>query len=228
MTTQRLHIRGNFGTQILQAAAALAHVPNTDEPILCVNHGGLDYDGTSHLEEVFNPQIRIINIDNAGKTPYWKPGIATSVFENREKIFKWLKPKVVDYPDDFKLASALHVRGGDKRICSVESFRAVLTTLPEDTRVYSDDSEFVAKVLMGTQRAASSADFLTEWLEMYNAHHLTAAPSAFIVSMLIFNPNKHLTIMGNKYFDGGYDVSQDMIFIREARQFCTNLEILDE
>jgi len=233
MTTQRVHIRGNMGTQILQAAAALAPLDPNDEPIICVNSGGnLPYNAKSHLQKVFEPKIRIIDSDEMRKTPYWKEGVATSIFTNRDKILNWLPMhKHVSLSADVAhmysstLNHALHIRGGDKRIASEASYKylASLATYP---CVYSDDKEFARTI--APELVISVGSPIEDWLHMLISNHIFAAPSSFIMCMLLFNPEKKISFLGNKYNDGGYDVSADIMFLREAQQFCPNVEILDD
>lgn len=220
----RVHIRGNFGTQILQAATALAPLPEASEPILCINHGNLPYDGTNKLRLVFTPKIRCIDVDMTNKTPYWKAGVASQIFNNREKIFNWLVPK--DLP--FELGcNAVHIRGRDKKVYSDASNKKLLQLANDPFIIFTDDEKYV-ETLTDRPDKIYSQDMETDWLSLYNANHVWAAPSAFILCMLLFNPNKKITILGDKYCDGGYDFSQDMIFVRECQQYCPNLEIIDD
>jgi hypothetical protein len=55
-----------------------------------------------------------------------------------------------------------------------------------------------------------------------------AAPSGFVMSTLLFNPQKKVTFIGPSWCDGNYPaVSDDFTFIKEAKEFCPNLEILE-
>lgn len=228
----RVHIRGNTGTQILQAAAALAELPIDAEPIICVNHGRLAYDGTSKLDLFFDLKCRILNVDMQNKTPYWKPGVAKSIFENRDKIFQWLKPKEEIYPTPgvFHISPALHIRGGDKKIASEESYRALFNNLIDTYQksglnVYTDDQSF-AKSIVGDHKI-SQADWYQDWLDIFHSPVVHAAPSAYIMSMLLFDPTKELHLLGESRCDGGYDITNDFIFLKEALPFCPNVRIID-
>lgn len=233
MTTQRVHIRGNMGTQILQAAAALAVLDPNDEPIICVNTGGnLSYDARSHLEKVFDPKIRIIDSDEMRKTPYWKEGVATSIFTNREKILKWLPPTAqvrlaadVAHMYASNRNNALHIRGGDKKIASIRAY-SYLAACAENATVYTDDQEFARKIAPVSVISKGSA--IEDWMDMLISNNIFAAPSSFVMCMLLFNPEKNITFLGDKYNDGGYDVSADIMFLREAQQFCPNVVIIDD
>lgn len=238
MTTRRLHIRGNMGTQILQAAAALATIGDNDEPILCVNHGNLAYQATDLLQKIFEPNCRIINIDEMHKTPYWKSGVAKSIFTNREKIFKWLQPDPMilhaafDHNDPALESHylALHVRGSDKKIASPTSYQHLYETakryLGYEIIGFSDDVEYAEEIFPDISFSIYG-DVISDYKTILRSDGIFAAPSTFIMSMLLFNPDLKITFLGDKYCDGGYDVSSDMIFLREAVEFCPNVEILD-
>lgn len=227
----RVHIRGNAGTQILQAAAALSVLPVDAEPIICVNHGGnLSYDGTNKLNHFFRPQIRIIDVDTMNKTPYWEAGVATSIFENRDKIFRWLPMlEVVRMAADVahmyssNRQQALHIRGGDKPIMSEASYSR-LVSLSTNATVFTDDREFARRI--APTNAISNGGWFDDWIDMMMTNCIFAAPSSFVMSMLLFNPEKKILFTGDTYNDGGYDVSKDMIFLREAMPYCRNVEII--
>lgn len=228
MTVQRVHIRGNTGTQILQAFAALSTILPKDEPIICVDAGGLPYDGTNKLNEYFNPQIRIIDVDTGFKTPYWIPGVATRIFENRDKILKWLIP-IWEY--EASTHNAVHIRVGDKQICSDENHKKLLQMGHDgDDRllVYTNDSDYAKKNLGIDGHIISDMKAEEDWFDIMNARITWAAPSSFIMSMMLINPEKRIIFLGEKYHDGGYDTTGDMIFLREAMQFCPNVSIIND
>lgn len=225
----RVHIRGNAGTQILQAAAALSVLPADAEPIICVNHGGnLSYDGTNKLHHFFQPKVRIIDVDTTNKTPYWEPGVASSIFENRDKIFKWLLP--YKFPD-IQGYNAVHIRTGDKQICSDESYKRLIKHANDDSYdrvlIFTNNEEYVVdKLNDGNSVNVYSGDMFEDYCHLYSAPVVWGAPSSFLMSMLLFNPDKMIFFTGDTYNDGGYDLSKDMIFLREAMQYCPNVEII--
>ena len=208
-SSTRVHVRGNAGTQILQAAAALSQLGTFAEPIICVNHGNLDYDGTNKLDLFFDPHIRIINVDMTNKTPYWKTGVAERVFNNRPKIFQWLKPKPLE--NMVKGPPAYHMRTGDKEIISQKTAQTWFESLKKqhaDINLFTNDA---------------SRDWYADWIEMYNAEVVYGTPSAFLVSMLLFDPTKQIVFLDPRNYDGSYDVTNDLIFLQEAMEFCPNV-----
>jgi len=218
----RHNIRGNFGTQILQAALAVARDPG--EPILCVNTGNLPYDGGNKLPLVFKPACRVIEVDTMMKTPYWIPGAAKEIFENREKIFRWLVPLPIPQIVGF---NAVHIRGKDKRMCSDDSYRELIEMGENgDDRmlIFTDDEEYV-KTLTDRWENIYSESMIEDWHCIYNAPTTWAAPSSFILSMLLFNPEKKITFLGDKYWTGDYDLSGDKIFLEELLPYCPNVTI---
>lgn len=218
----RLHVRGQMGVQILQSAVALADCSETEEPILCVNHGNLSNASTNKLDLLFDPACRIIDIDTTYKTPYWVEGAATKVFTNRKKILHWLRPK--DLSSIFPHDSAIHIRGNDKKIASVDSLKYLLTFAPLNAIIFTDDVPYASRVC--STREIVSRDSYSDWIDMYNAKQLYAAPSSFILSMLIFNPDKKITFLGRRHCDGEYTNHGDLVFMYEAQEFCRNLEII--
>lgn len=238
MNTIRLHIRGQMGVQILQAATAISIINSDEEPILCVNTGGnLSYDSTNKLQNVFDANCRIVEIDTTRKTPYWVEGSARYIFKNRDKIFRWLTPKthISSNPDTIGRLG-VHIRGKDKHVASVESYKHLLTIAhadsvihangPESLVIYSDDSDLTSETY--PDYAISNQSSIADWIDLYNSDIVYAAPSAFIMSMLIFNPNKRIVFLGDKYCDGPYiDYRHDMLFLRECQTHCKNVTILD-
>ena len=219
----RINCRGQMGVQFLEAAVGISNLNDDEEPILVVNSGGnLPYDGTNKLDILFEPQCRVIDIDDGfRKTPYWVDGAATRIFENREKIFRWLKPK------DYSLhpsedANTIHIRTGDKQAVSKESYEYLISLAPKNAVVYSNDIEF-AKTL--SDRVITGGSVFEDWCRLYNSYEVYAAPSAFIMMMLIINPEKRVKFIGEPHLIFENSPS-DMLFIREAMEFCPNVEIL--
>jgi len=64
-------------------------LPPSDEKV----EPSSSYDSTNKLQDVFDVNCRIIEIDTIRKTPYWVEGSAKYIFKNRDKIFRWLTPK---------------------------------------------------------------------------------------------------------------------------------------
>ncbi len=229
MNSIRLHIRGQMGVQILQAATAISTINEEEEPILCVNTGGnLTYDGTNKLNNIFDVKCRVIEIDDTiRKTPYWIEGAATYIFKNRAKVIKWLVPKT--FFKKLDLGRAVHIRGLDKNVASMESYDhlvGVATYESDNVTIYSDDPERTKKY--STCRISNQTS-LEDWIDIYHSEIVYAAPSAFIMSMLILDPNKHVVFLGDKYCNGTYGAYQnDMLFIREAQEYCPNMVILDD
>ena len=232
MNTIRLHIRGQMGVQILQAATAISVINSDEEPILCVNTGGdLSYDSTNKLQDVFDVKCRIIEIDTIRKTPYWVDGSARFIFKNRNKILRWLVPK--NFTKKPNLVAGVHIRGKDKHVASVESYKHLLdvAAINPVTRdqiiIYSDDADLAAKTY--PEYTITNQSGIDDWIDLYNSDIVYAAPSAFIMSMLVFNPNKHIVFLGDKYCDGPYVAyHNDMLFLRECQTYCKNVKILDD
>ena len=238
MNTIRLHVRGQMGVQILQAATAISVINSDEEPILCVNTGGdLSYDSTNKLQDVFDVNCRIIEIDTIRKTPYWVEGSAKYIFKNRDKIFRWLTPKANISPNPDSIGRlGIHIRGKDKHVASIESYKHLLTIAradrvthadgPDSLVIYSDDPDLAAKTY--PEYTISNQSSIADWIDLYNSDIVYAAPSAFIMSMLIFNPNKRIVFLGDKYCDGPYiGYRHDMLFLRECQAYCKNVTILD-
>lgn len=234
MATIRKHIRGNFGTQLLQAATVLADINPTDEPIICVNHGGLKYDGTNHLNDVCKPNFRIIDVDTTNKTPYWVSGNAEKIFKTQNaRVRRWLN--FINPPSNLQSSNmdVLHMRFGDKEVCSESSLRVLLQYAYEKSKsdskllaIYSNDIHMAAAV-NGSFNNVFGNNPIDDWYDIYAAPTVYASPSSFIVSMLIFNPEKHIIFTGDTLNDGPYNIYNDMMFLKEAATVCPNVEFLD-
>jgi len=97
-----------------------------------------------------------------------------------------------------------NIRGKDKHVASIESYRHLLTIAradrvthadgPDALVIYSDDPDLAAKTY--PEYTISNQSSIADWIDMYNSDIVYAAPSAFIMSMLIFNPNKRIDISG--------------------------------
>jgi len=226
MNSVRIHVRGQMGVQTLQASYSLACLNDGEEPIICVNHGGLPDSTKNKLDLLFEPRCRIIDIDSTYKTPYWTEGVATKIFTNREKIFRWLVPNVPQSIVSDFAKPAIHIRGRDKRISSDDSLKHLISLAPQDSIIYTDDIP-LTKTL--TDLPISNGDPFIDWVDMYNSPELYASPSAFIISMLVLNPNKKVKFLDKKYCDGSFPHSDhDLLFINEMKQFCPNLEMIND
>ena len=223
----RIHIRGRMGVQILQAATALSRLDPKEDPVICVNTQGLSDDFNSKLHLLFDPQCRVVNIDDSKKTPYWVSGAATSIFENRDKIFRWMKPKVMNLTNHN--SQAIHIRGGDKKIVSAKNndmlVHIALRRGQEPSIIYTND-----RAAVDTKHhdlISNLPDAESDWWSMYHTKTVYAAPSAFIMSMLLVNPDKHIIFMNEKQCDGEYPhTGNDFLFLREAMAYCKNVEFL--
>ncbi len=228
----RLHIRGLMGVQILQAAVALSKEnDDDDDTVLCINNEKSEslseQQLSNKLHTVFDAKCRVIDIDAKQKTPYWIDGAATSIFQNRENIFKFLVPRTEMIDNIFPGAfNAIHIRGNDKNVASIESYKKLLDIAGSNAIIYTDDREKV-KLISETHQVSKNKEDIDDWIEMYNSPIIYAAPSAFIMSMLILNPEKNIVFMNEEMCDGDYPASAgDFLFLREAMNFCKNVSIL--
>jgi len=232
----RIHIRGAMGVQILQAALGLSKKSDTDanDCIICVNNEKTNDTSSeelsNQLHHVFDSICRVVDIDCKEKTPYWVDGAATSIFENRYNIFKFLVPRTymiensLSYSDD--RVPAVHIRGKDKNLSSIESCKKLLEMAGLNAIIYTDDKE-KAKKVSSTHKISENEIDADDWIDMYNSSVIYAAPSAFIMSMLVFNPDKKMVFMNEEMCDGGYTSSAgDFLFLREAMKFCKNVSII--
>lgn len=233
MDTKRVHIRGNMGTQILELAVALATLKSNEEPVICVNHGGnLGYDATDQITKVLQSRARIVNVDMFNKTPYWIPGAAAQVFENLDEIYRYLNVRT-DFGDLEKaLDKIVHIRMGDKPLCRPETYQEIINYATHDDPIgdpviCTDENVTVRNTISKAHRIYCEAPD-DDWRRMYYAEKIYAAPSSFIMSMLIFNPKKKVTFFGKDYCDGTYNVENDMIFLREMQSYCPHMEIIDD
>lgn len=225
---KRIHVRGRMGVQILQAAAGIATLAENEEPILCVNSGGkLDYDVTNKLNEIINPACRVIEVDMLQKTPYWVSGVASRVFTNRVKIVNFL-PLRPYKPEKFTSNStAIHIRGGDKTTASQKTIDYMITTATEKdgtAKIFTNDRSLVAH----HKNEISDRSAVDDWFELYHSDIVYATPSAYIMCMLLYNPDKKIIFLSEKLCDGPYsNASCDFVFLYEARNFCKNIEFLE-
>lgn len=227
----RLHVRGLMGVQILQVAVALSKESNEDDTVICINNEKTDHHSeqqlSNQLYHVFDAKCRVIDIDSKQKTPYWVDGAATSIFENRENIFKFLVPRGEMIDNIFPGSKdAIHIRGKDKNVASIESCKKLLEIAGSNTVIYTDDKEKV-KQISETHEVGKNEQDIDDWIDMYNSPIIYAAPSAFIMSMLVFNPDKKMVFMNEEMCDGEYTASAgDFLFLREAMKFCKNVSII--
>lgn len=229
----RLHIRGNMGVQILQTFVALSSLNDNEIPEIYVNtHGVTSGADSEQLTKLFECNFHIFTQDETRKTPYWEPGCATKVFTNRHKILsRWVQPR--SFPVKQNLNAAVHVRGKDKPTVSKKSYRYLVDEISskhENVKVYTDDKDFAETLVANTPSiTVSSNSVIEDWVDMFHSNIVYAGPSAFIMSMLLIDTNKHVVFLGDKYCDGGYPYyTNDLLFIREAQRFCPNLEILND
>ena len=232
----RIHVRGLMGVQILQVAVGLSKESDKDpdDCVICINNEKTEVLSSERLSNklhhVFDARCRVVDIDCKEKTPYWVEGAATSIFENRENIFKFLVPRTDMIENIFPFSDgksvAVHIRGNDKNVASVESCRKLLAMAGSNAMIYTDDKEKAKSVSPDHQISKNELD-IDDWIDMYNSPIIYAAPSAFIMSMLVFNPTKKMIFMNEKMCDGEYPASAgDFLFLREAMKFCPNVYII--
>ena len=229
----RIHIRGLMGVQILQVAVGLSKESDkdSDDCVICINNEKTEVLSSeklsNKLHHVFDARCRVIDIDSKEKTPYWVEGAATSIFENRENIFKFLVPRIDMIDNIFPgINPAVHIRGKDKNVASIESCKKLLDMAGSNAMIYTDDKE-KAKDVSETHQISKNELDIDDWIDMYNSPIIYAAPSAFIMSMLVFDPTKKMIFMSEKMCDGEYAASAgDFLFLREAMKFCSNVSII--
>ena len=232
----RIHIRGLMGVQILQAAVGLSKESDkdSDDCIICINNERTEVlsaeELSNQLHHVFDAKCRVVDIDSKEKTPYWVEGAAKSIFENRDNIFKYLVPRMdmIDniFPFSGERLVAVHIRGKDKNLASIESCRKLLDMAGSDAIIYTDDKEKVKEISVSHQVSKNEL-FIDDWIDIYNSSIIYAAPSAFIMSMLVFDPTKKMVFMNEEMCDGEYPKSSgDFLFLREAMKFCPNVSIV--
>ena len=255
MSGIRLHVRGQMGVQILQTFMALSNIHEDENPTIVINTGGdLAYDASNHLGKLFEPQFPVQEQDEIRKTPYWYEGCAKTIFKNRKRIIdRWmhvnpapeghvlntpdLLEKIAKTPSGVRLQTALHVRGSDKKVMSTESYvrfgkvaKNEQAEIDDDEPLllFTDDLEFARPIVDGLDAVyVSDGSAVYDWVDMFNTTHLFAAPSAFVITMLLIDPEKKITFAGPSYYDGEYaGVHQDLGFIEEAMAFCPNVRVL--
>lgn len=229
----KVHVRGHMGVQVLQAFVGLSDVRDDEYPIICANTDDLPYDGSNRLHELMMPMngAQFISYDGNRKTPYWVPGAATKAFKNRDRAFaKWFDP-IIDPIIGGPVGVAVHVRGTDKPVASYKSNVKLIRLFndPAEVTIYSDDYELSKKLARETKtRAATLAGATYDWNKIYHSAVVYGCPSAYLMSMLLFNPLKAMVFGGESYCDGGYQTTAgDFIFLREAMEFCPNVMIVN-
>jgi len=231
----RIHVRGQMGVQLLQSAVGLSTLKENEEPVICVNTGGgLAYDASSKLDVVTDVKFRVTNIPTMLKTPYWISGTAKNVFTNREKLLEWINLK--DYKPKKVLTTGIHVRGKDKMVASKKTITHMITEATKqdkNAKIFTNDLTMIDSTIASSLNESirldnSYSDIVDDWFSLYYSDVVYAAPSAFILSMLLFNPDKKIIFLGNKYCDGTYtNAGGDLLFINEAKEYCKNTSFLE-
>ena len=221
-----------MGVQVLQSFVALSTLQSDEDPEIYINTSNVTGGAASEqLTKLFHCNFNIYTQNETRKTPYWEPGCATRAFKYRDKILsRWMKLKQFDSKEN--LNTAVHIRGKDKPVLSKKSYRYLVDEVASkhsNVIAYTDDRDFADTLLANTPNITVSTQSSHEdWIDMYNSEVVYAGPSAFIMSMLLINPNKKVFFVGDKYCDGGYpNFANDLLFIREAKKYCPNLEIIE-
>lgn len=229
----RVHVRGQMGVQLMQAFVGIGRLADDEKPILVVNSGG-DVPGakTSQLHFVTDPQCEVRE-DHEGirKTPYWHSGAARIAFLGRERTLRWIPLRDHEYGQLHGDAVVVHARGGDKAVASVDTYTKLVDLAKKrhpDCKVYvlSDSQDLLDALVPPKDEIGGDVD--EDWFTILEAKHVYAAPSGFVMSTLLFNPQKKVTFIGPSWCDGSYPaVADDFTFIEEAKEFCPNLEVLE-
>ena len=232
METVRVHVRGQMGVQILQLAVALSSLTDNEEPIVCVNTGKLPLYAPNKLDDVFDYTCRVIEIDSTRKTQYCVADAATKIMRNREMVFRWFKPK--KFTQKSNLPPAIHIRSDGKNISSVESYRHLIDIAKNNQAIgrpiiYTNDTVLTNDIINDHDLDISNQTEIQDWIDIFYSPFVYAAPSEFIISMLIFNPDKHVTFLGDKYCDGSYaSIANDLLFLKELVNFCPNVKFIND
>jgi len=231
----RVHVRGQLGTQLIQAFVGIGRLGPDETPTIVVNSGGgVAGAKTSQLHWVTDPQCEIReDSDGVRKTPYWNPGAASMAFRGREKTLKYL-PLLDRQPEPETKSTTkkivVHVRGGDKDIASIDTYRKLVELAKQknpraDIVIIGDDDNVLDKLqdLATVVTGEPEAD----WFRVLDANHVYCGPSAFVGSTLLYDTKKKVSVMGKNWCDGSYHaLEDDLVFFEEAKSFCPNLEIL--
>jgi len=229
MNKTHVHVRGQFGVQMMETFVGLSMLEEHETPMICVNTEDLYYDGSNRISQLFIPTngAEILNYHGTRKTPYWYPGCADSVFSTRDKnLNRWFSPKFTREPNDIV---AVHIRGKDKPVASYNSYSFLISAakLIGDVTIFTDDPQLSSKLAEEHNVVISNGSWQEDWVTILNAKAVFCAPSAFIMSMLIIDPNKTIHMMSEKYCDGGFPhFHDDLRFAREAMKHCPNLGVL--
>ncbi len=226
----RVHVRGQMGVQLMQAFVGIGRLADDEVPIIVVNSGG-DVPGakTSRLHWITDPQCEVReDPEGIRKTPYWHSGAAAYAFRGRERTLRYLP--LQDRPT-VDIGIVMHARGGDKPIASIDTYRMLLDMIRENhpgehITILSDDLDMLDALRPPSEDVDPSPPE-KDWFRILSAKHVYCAPSAFVTSTLLYNPNKHVTYIGQEYCDGTYPaVADDFVFIDEVHKFCPNLRVL--
>jgi len=127
----------------------------------------------------------------------------------------------------------LHARGGDKPIATVNAYRNLLDRVKhnhpnEKITILSDDVDLL-DMLRPPSEDADVTPPEEDWFSILGAKHVYCAPSAFVTSTLLYEPNKNINYIGQEFCDGTYSaIANDFVFIDEAHRFCPNLKVIRE
>ena len=231
------NVRGQMGVQILQAFTALAGVYPDENPKIIVNTGGVSYDSSAKIEQVFDSKIPIEEREGTRKSPYWNQGMASRIFRTRARVAsEYLVPRKELYLPatgslkDAPIAVAVHMRGKDKPVATAESYIRLVNRAKDmgEPVLFSDDRDLVKAVSKETKcQIGISSSAVEDYKKLFNARVVFCVPNAFIMSMLLINPNKKIMMAGRSYCDGSYTAYQDdLSFAEEAVEYCKNWEII--
>ena len=230
----KVHVRGNMCVQILETFVALSRVTKHEKPIVFVNTLGLSGDlAVEHLSKLFDCNFEIRVQEEMRKTPYWETGCARQVFHNRERILRqWMRPKpflmesrAANAPQrtaDTKVA--LHIRSGDKSSITYERCLklAEIAKAEGEVTLFSDNHKLE---IPGTSRVRGSP--VEDWASIFSSSIIYCGPSMFPLTSLLLDPTIPVRVAGESWCDNNI-ASNDYVFIREAQEFCPNLQVIDD
>jgi hypothetical protein len=245
-----IHVRGQYGVQLLQAATGISRLGPNEEPRIVVNNGGgVIPEPVDKLNWFYNYPQRLVKtvpiiVDPNGteKTPYWEKGAATIIFSDRgmEKIRQYLFYNPADASLKSPPYNVLHIRGHDKKMASLETYRKFLNFIEinyeNSLYVIGDDPDFIEDILQSSSRPSvkprppathpitsytrslTGLTIATDYHTLLRADRVFSAPSAFVLSTLLIDRYKKIAIIGQGNCDGPYANKNDFIFIEEFRK----------